>query len=495
LGEFDVVVGTSPEAAQAVSQSGAAAKVLLVDDYVPFRFPMSASRVASQRSFGHGLDVVTLGPWLAAWLAERHEAVATAVGYPTDLRVNYTAPHDPDGPLRVVYDAGGCTAAGGEDLGIRTLALLREWVADVQVVLHGLPDGGWRPTFAYDDAGSPNEAGRAALYRSVTAALFPALANLPPDVPAAMACGCAVVAVDTAAVRWLLHDGMTAALGAPTAEALCAQLVRVLSSRDYRARLVAGAYAAVERMSRERTADSLITALEQLAARASVDGPHAERELSAESGQPAGSPLHLDWLQPLADDEKLCLGGGASVGQTFRARFDGLCRVDVVLHRASGAPGDRVVLRLKADPVAEDDIAAATVQCYEIIDGEWTTFRFPPVPASAGRRFYARLECPGAKPGNGPAVALCRADVFAGGRAYRDDEVITLTLPVRTFCRPGVRLSDLTEVPSDQPDRLLQRLESLGVEVQAMQAALERDHAALPYRLLRRLAGAISRRD
>jgi hypothetical protein len=288
-----------------------------------------------------------------------------------------------------------------------------------------------------------------------------------------------------------LTDGVTAALAAPTPEALARRLVEVLWSPYERARLVAGADVAVERFSRERTVASIAVAAGQMLPR----GAPAERVPIPEAATTVIDPrgLILDWLQPLIGVSQVQLGGDRSVGQTFAPRFDGLCRVDLRLERGTARDTDRIVVQIRRDPSATEDLAVASVPSAEVVAGHWTPFNFDPLVESAGQRFYARISCPDTAPGTGPCLAWCDVDAFGGGRSYRDDLVAGGTLPFRTFCRPAVRPAPLAPLAATVVDPLLLQLGSLNAEIEALDSGLARDQGSFPYRRLQPMVEATLR--
>jgi hypothetical protein len=99
------------------------------------------------------------------------------------------------------------------------------------------------------------------------------------------------------------------------------------------------------------------------------------------------------------------LVAGGSIGQTFVAEYDGLSGVDVRLgtygrqadpHRAT------LVMHLRADPAAKDDIATATLPPSTVLDENgWYRFSFPAIEGSRGKKYYMQVDSPDGTLANG----------------------------------------------------------------------------------------------
>ncbi|HMN62268.1 MAG TPA: hypothetical protein PJ988_18010, partial [Anaerolinea sp.] len=85
---------------------------------------------------------------------------------------------------------------------------------------------------------------------------------------------------------------------------------------------------------------------------------------------------------------------GQSAGQTFLSTYAGLNEIRVFL--APDSPGEgRVVLRLRADGLAQADLATASIPVAQIDGGGYYSFRFDPRPDSFLRTYYLQIDVVG----------------------------------------------------------------------------------------------------
>jgi hypothetical protein len=170
-----------------------------------------------------------------------------------------------------------------------------------------------------------------------------------------------------------------------------------------------------------------------------------------------------------------------------------LCSLGLILASDDVRPDKKVTLRLRASPSGGSDEAVSAVPAADLVDGSWTWFDFEPLRGSAGRRYYAVVESDARPDERGPTVAVCRSDVFGGGRTYLDGRIAEHTLSFRTLAKPAVLPDDLPGADHWALDPVYARLSALGVEMQATQEDLTRLNATLPIRALR-AAGRLLRR-
>lgn len=115
---------------------------------------------------------------------------------------------------------------------------------------------------------------------------------------------------------------------------------------------------------------------------------------------------------------------GVSVGQTFVAQEDNLAGVALFLgtfqrenhgplrfHLLEGGPGGA------EERAVEVDMAA-------IRDNRWWSFRFTPIPDSAGKRYYAAIETPGSSPGNAVTAWVLQGDRYPHGTLLESNEPV-----------------------------------------------------------------------
>jgi hypothetical protein len=133
------------------------------------------------------------------------------------------------------------------------------------------------------------------------------------------------------------------------------------------------------------------------------------------------------------------LVSGHPVGQTFVARHGGLQGLEVWLEPASSDPGE-IVLHLRSDPQAEDDVLTASLPLAQVTQPGFYRFSFPAQANSHGAYFYAFLEIVGdgqLTVGAGPG------DAYLDGALYRDHKPLDAQMAFRLVYAPGFIALDL----------------------------------------------------
>jgi hypothetical protein len=114
------------------------------------------------------------------------------------------------------------------------------------------------------------------------------------------------------------------------------------------------------------------------------------------------------------------LVAGSAIGQTFTARWPGVCRVEVVVtaNQEQAVPG-ALRLRLYSGvsspnvPVAEAEVFAS-----RIVGSQFTSFQFEPVPNGVGETLTFYLEPTEARVGQSLTVlGTAQAEAYAAGQA------------------------------------------------------------------------------
>jgi len=111
--------------------------------------------------------------------------------------------------------------------------------------------------------------------------------------------------------------------------------------------------------------------------------------------------------------------GDRTLSQTFTAQADGLSAITIYPSPQSKPAKGSVELTLEADE--HTPIARATVAASDVVGRPEWTWTFPPVEASAQRRFRLQVALPAAPEGSGLSLAAGPPTAFAG----------TLTMGVR----------------------------------------------------------------
>jgi hypothetical protein len=143
-----------------------------------------------------------------------------------------------------------------------------------------------------------------------------------------------------------------------------------------------------------------------------------------------------DIIQNHADGFTAELPGGRSAGQTFVAGADHLAQIQVFGGTYGRTLTGTVVLHLKTDPAAPDDLATVAVAGRTLPDAQWWSFAFPPIAASKGRAFYFALEGPDLPPGGSFGLGWNTGEVYTAGGRFADGQPATGDLEFRTESRP-----------------------------------------------------------
>ncbi len=108
---------------------------------------------------------------------------------------------------------------------------------------------------------------------------------------------------------------------------------------------------------------------------------------------------------------------GATLGQTFVARYGRVRRVDVMLTSYARRLSGPLIFHLKRSPEAAEDLRTVTIDAAQVKDDVFHTFEFPPAPNGLGERLYFSLEAPAAVPGYAVTAWGSSADAYPGGQA------------------------------------------------------------------------------
>lgn len=129
-----------------------------------------------------------------------------------------------------------------------------------------------------------------------------------------------------------------------------------------------------------------------------------------------------------------------SPGQTFLAHHAGLKAIEVYLTPADAENGS-VTLHLRANPLAERDLANATVRLRNVEEPGFYRFSFDPLENSHGQLYYFFLT------GTGVTVGGSQHDSYPEGTAYRDRQPGRQDLALRlVYDTPSIVMDLLTFV-------------------------------------------------
>ncbi len=127
-----------------------------------------------------------------------------------------------------------------------------------------------------------------------------------------------------------------------------------------------------------------------------------------------GVPLKEDALiseEFLTTDREISqpLGKHYSVGHTFLAAYDDLCRIDVLTWITEPRPPVDLIMTLREEGPDGRQIARVVTPLATLPHDEWQRFEFRPIPNSGGRRYHINVEIPGTT-ASGVSLWLCRGE-------------------------------------------------------------------------------------
>jgi hypothetical protein len=111
---------------------------------------------------------------------------------------------------------------------------------------------------------------------------------------------------------------------------------------------------------------------------------------------------------------------GRSHGQRFYSAHNGLSGIRVRVAVRGKPATSRLVLHLRANPGAAQDIYSVDLPTYRLRDGQTVVLRFPPLEDSAGRWYYFSAESPDAVPGDAISLYAVNSDKGIRGQRYED---------------------------------------------------------------------------
>ena len=201
----EVCLASSWETAYAVRDFDACRrKIYFVLDFEPSFFPASTEMMLAEDTYRFGFECVCGGQWLAQKMREYgNRAESLALAYDPEV---YSAGPASYGKKRVVFYARHETRRRGTELGLLALALLKERLPDIEVVLFGSDDLPYELPFEYASAGILSERELADLYRGAAVGLSVSLTNYSLVPQEMLACGLPVVEMDLPSLRAAYPD-------------------------------------------------------------------------------------------------------------------------------------------------------------------------------------------------------------------------------------------------------------------------------------------------
>ncbi len=137
--------------------------------------------------------------------------------------------------------------------------------------------------------------------------------------------------------------------------------------------------------------------------------------------------------------------GPLKVGQSFVASRPGLYRIALLLARKGWTNRSQVVFHLREGTEATADLATVSINASRLEDVTtmvrrpyvYQSFSFSPIPDSAGKTFYFRLESPKSPADDPLLVRYQTGDVYPEGTMSIDDSAIDGDLVFRAYYTKG----------------------------------------------------------
>ena len=147
-------------------------------------------------------------------------------------------------------------------------------------------------------------------------------------------------------------------------------------------------------------------------------------------------PLVSDTLRTGNDAKSEPIAGNKSIGVVFRARQNGLNRIDLYPNPGTGGAPSWVALHVKRDPATPDHVSYIRIDNPKMQPGEPLSFYFNPIPDSSGKQYYVYIDAPEARPDQAFTLDMTRADAPPGAVRLVDDRPADGTLRFTAFAVP-----------------------------------------------------------
>lgn len=152
-------------------------------------------------------------------------------------------------------------------------------------------------------------------------------------------------------------------------------------------------------------------------------------------------PFTFDFRQPLFDTPVSDIWGDESAGQSFRAQYPGLYRVDLLLATWARINTEEVVFHLRKGAIDSQDLVTIPFDGPSVEDDSYRSFLFTPLDNSWGENYWVILSSPRSSPGDAITAWYNTTDVYPEGERYQGGTPAEGDLAFRLYYRP--RLWDL----------------------------------------------------
>ncbi|MBA3832468.1 MAG: glycosyltransferase [Chthoniobacterales bacterium] len=201
----------------------------LVQDFEPSFYPDDPLHYQrAENTYRAGLHCVTLGPWLAKMLRERYGATADHFDFAVDAQLYRPRLVERRPGGRVCFYARPATPRRAYELGLAAFQSVKKQLPEVEIVFFGASELTPLPSFPFVDRGKLSQGELAKLFSGCDLGVVFSLTN-PSFVPLEMmACGCAVLELQSERWEGTLTHGRDAWLVQPTPDAVAKGIVELL---------------------------------------------------------------------------------------------------------------------------------------------------------------------------------------------------------------------------------------------------------------------------
>jgi glycosyltransferase involved in cell wall biosynthesis/predicted O-methyltransferase YrrM len=253
----DALIATWWETAYVVYRNASCRKrFYLVQDFEPWFYQLGTTWLKAEYTYKLPLSCITTGPWLASYLRENYSADAEYINFPMDHSIYQSKLSLESRRKQILFHAQPSKPRRAYELGLEALEVVHERMPDAEIVMFGEEGLQHRETrFPAVKLGLVSTLKELAnLYNESSVGLSFSTSNMSLVPLEMMACGCAVVGLDTFSAKGTLQDGLNCLLADFDPHLIAEKIIQLLSDRDLRIRIAEGGIKSVENRSWESTA-------------------------------------------------------------------------------------------------------------------------------------------------------------------------------------------------------------------------------------------------
>jgi len=249
--DADVTFATFwPTAENVLSLPNGGRRYYLVQDFEPSFYPHEPHHYErAENTYRAGFHCITLGRWLAKLLRERYGAKADYFDFAVDTKTYWPRRRLNDTRRRVCFYARPATPRRAYELGLKTFALVKDRLPEVDIVFYGARELSPELPFSVINRGLLSQDELATLFSHCDVGVVFSLSNPSFVALEMMACRCAVVEIASERLEGILTHGRDAWLVEPNPQSAAAGIIELLQNKNLHDILVQNAYERTRMMS------------------------------------------------------------------------------------------------------------------------------------------------------------------------------------------------------------------------------------------------------